>query len=200
MIQSGYNDQGGNQLSTSTIGLPPLPGMGSLPFDPSAAIRKKLAMEAEERAYERQMRERAMAMQARAAKDAREAQAEEARMRERQMSMMTRDRRHNVRVDPLEGLKAQDQYEMTLRGAATRPTGLGPGMIPGMAVGPNKLPSRLRPSGSSFQGTPGPSMAGLPPSAPEPPETSHRGFDFADPYSQSAVQRASFSGTPPPRR
>lgn len=47
-------------------------------------------------------------------------------------------------MEELERLKAFDQYEATLRGAATRPVGLGAQMIPGMAVDERLLPSRLR--------------------------------------------------------
>lgn len=47
-------------------------------------------------------------------------------------------------MEELERLKAFDQYEATLRSAATRPVGLGAQMIPGMAVDERLLPSRLR--------------------------------------------------------
>lgn len=39
------------------------------------------------------------------------------------------------------------------QGAAMRPVGLGPGMIPGMGIDPRFLPPSMRPSGSSFQET-----------------------------------------------
>lgn len=195
MIQSGYTPQGGNSLTTQGMGFAPQMGPGGLPFDPSAAIREKLRQEAEDKAYERSMRERAQQQEElryRAEQDRRKEQEIQYR------NSMT-NREAPGRIDPLAGMKAQDQYDMTLRSAAMRPTGLGAQMIPGMAVDPNLLPSRMRPAGSSFQGQMGPSGAALSPSAPPPPETSNRGFDFADPYSQAAVQRSAF-GAPPVRR
>jgi hypothetical protein len=53
-------------------------------------------------------------------------------------------------TDRLAELKQMDQYEGSLKGAATRPTGLGAQMIPGMNTDPRLLPSRLLPSNSSF--------------------------------------------------
>jgi hypothetical protein len=94
--------------------------------------------------------------------------------------------RHNRYVDPLEALKAADAYEMTRRAAATRPTGLGPGMIPGMAVDPRLLPSRMLPGGSSFANVAGASPAGLTPSRPElPDESSNSGFDYMSPVERA---------------
>lgn len=192
MISSGYNDQGGNQTTTSGLSYaPPTFGGSGMPFDPTAAIREKLRSEAKQKAFENSLREREMRM--------REAQAraagEVAAPRGSQQLQTGGGGPEGVRsVDPLAGLKAQDQYEMSLRGAATRPTGLGAQMIPGMAVDPNLLPSRMRPSGSSFQGAPGPSMAGLSPAPPMAPPASNRGYDFADPYSQAQVQRSAFGG------
>jgi hypothetical protein len=50
------------------------------------------------------------------------------------------------------------------QGAATRPTGLGAQMIPGMAADPRLLPPDMRPQSSQFQNpTIGPSMAGVTP-------------------------------------
>ncbi len=58
MIQSGYNPQGGNMLTTSGGFAPPsLPGVPGLPFDPSAAIREKLRREAEQTAFENKLRQ-----------------------------------------------------------------------------------------------------------------------------------------------
>ena len=79
MIQSGYNPQGGLNTQTQGPAMPSLPGMpGGLPFDPSAAIRERLAREAEEKAYERSIRERAMQMEERRAAE------EERRYREQE--------------------------------------------------------------------------------------------------------------------
>lgn len=192
MIQSGYNPQGGNQLTTSTQGLPPLPGMGGggLPFDPSAAIRQKLAMEAEEKAYERQMRERALKMQENAMRQGRQDQLTAGRMNR---NMMTNRETGGIIKDPLAELKARDAYDARLRQSAMRPVGLGPNMISGMAVDTSKLPTRLQPQGSSFQGAPGPSMAGLSREPePEMAPSSNRGYDYADPMSQAAAQRLAF--------
>jgi hypothetical protein len=187
MISSGYTPQGGNSLTTQGLSFATPPGSAAgLPFDPTAAIREKLRREAEQTAFENSLRERQMRLMERQAREQQRLAAQE-----RAQSM---NREMPRREDPLAALKAQDQYEATLRGAATRPTGLGPQMLPGMAVDPNLLPSRLRPQGSSFQGTAGPSMAGLSPSAPPPPPTSHRGYDFADPYSQAMLQRSAFGG------
>lgn len=182
MISSGYNDQGGNVLSTSGLSFaPPTGSMGGLPFDPTAAIREKLRREAEQTAFENKLREREMKLRERMARPPGTVGGGQRTFSE-----------GGVRQDPLAAMKAQDQYESTLRSAAMRPTGLGPQMIPGMAADPNLLPSRMRPQGSSFQGVPGPSMAGLSPAPEMPPPTSNRGFDFADPYSQAQVQRAAF--------
>lgn len=191
MIESGYTPQGGNALTTSGLSFAPPMAGGGLPFDPTAAMREKLRREAEQTAFENSLRERQLRMQEQQAR----LQAEMARQqqhRAEQDRARSLNRETPNKVDPLSALKAQDQYEMTLRGAATRPTGLGAQMIPGMAVDPNKLPSRLRPQGSSFQGAPGPSMAGLSPSAPPAPPTSNRGYDYADPYSQAQMQRSAF--------
>lgn len=97
-----------------------------------------------------------------------------------------REGQHNEYVDPLADQKARDRYEMTRRGAATRPTGLGPGMIPGMAVDPRLLPSSMQPSGSSFANVPGASPAGLSPSRPElEDESSNSGFDYMSPVERA---------------
>ncbi len=206
MIQSGYNPQGGNTLTTSGPGyaLPPLPGMsGGLPFDPTAAIRDKLRREAEQTAFENRLRQQEADMRRR------QMESDEA-MRRQQMSMQTQSYKDSRRYqdqdrarmtnreaapkgpDPLSAIKAADAYDLSRRGAATRPTGLGPGMIPGMAADPNLLPGRMRPQGSSFQGGNEPSRASLSPSLPPPAPTSNRGFDFADPYSQAMIQRSAF--------
>jgi hypothetical protein len=193
MIESGYNQQGGNQTFTRTPSLPqfsaPVPsfGGGGLPFDPTEAMRRKLAEEAEQRKFENSLKERALRMQ--------EMQAKQ------QMSFADQDRARAMNPggegrrapDPLAALKAQDRYEATQRSAATRPVGLGAQMIPGMAVDVNKLPSRMRPQSSQFQGGNEPSRASLTPGpALGPAPTSNRGFDYADPYSQAQIQRASF--------
>jgi hypothetical protein len=194
MIQSGYNPQGGNMLTTSVGAPPPLPGMpGGLPFDPSAAIREKLRREAEQTAFENKLREqdaamrqKQMAMQEQSFKDSR-------RYQDRDRARMTNHPAAPKGPDPLDALKAADAYDLSRRGAATRPTGLGAQMIPGMAVDPNLLPSRMRPQGSSFQGSIGPSAAGLTPEPVRPPiPSSNRGFDYADPYSQALVQQSAF--------
>jgi hypothetical protein len=61
--------------------------------------------------------------------------------------------RKSPAMEALEARKAADAYEMTRRGAATRPTGLGPGMIPGMAVDPRLLPSSMLPDASGISGS-----------------------------------------------
>lgn len=188
MISSGYTPQGGNSLTTQGLSFATQPGSGGggMPFDPTAAIREKLRREAEQTAFENRLREREMALRERMS---RAGQPDLTGPRQ-----TGGGRESGPAVDPLAAMKAQDRYDMSLRSAAMRPTGLGAQMIPGMAADPNLLPPRLRPQGSSFQGTPGPSMAGLSPSAPEPTPSSHRGFDFADPFSQAQLQRTAFSG------
>jgi hypothetical protein len=195
MIQSGYNPQGGNQTTTSTMGLPSLAGPMGLPFDPTAALRERLRMEQEQKAFENQLRERQMRLQEQSAR-AQEQAARDQQRQSREAALQAENARRTAPrpVDPLDQLKAADRYEMSLRNSALRPTGLGPNMIPGMGVDPNRLPSRLRPGSSSFQGGMEPSRAQLSPSAPPPPPTSNRGFDFADPYSQAQIQRSAFGG------
>lgn len=73
----------------------------------------------------------------------------------------------------------------SLQGAATRPTGLGAQMIPGMAVDQNMLPPSMRHQSSQFQGLPGPSMAGLSPSEPEPEELPNSGYAFMSPIERA---------------
>ncbi len=184
MISSGYNEQGGNSLTTSGLSFASPTGSmgGGLPFDPTAAIREKLRREAEQTAFENRLRAREMKLRERMARGPAQVPGGQRMFSE-----------GGVRQDPLAALKAQDQYDLKMRSAAMRPTGLGPRMIPGMAADPNLLPSRMRPQGSSFQGVPGASMAGLT-REPDPPmlPSSNRGYDFADPYSQAQVQRAAF--------
>lgn len=193
MISSGYNSQGGNSLTTQGLsyGVPSFGG-GGLPFDPSAAIREKLRREAEQTAFENSLREREMRMREQQARAQKNAQAEMA-MRQRQMDHAARVQSLRPQADPLARMKAEDRYEMSLRNAAKRPL-TGFNMIGAYTDDPTKLPGRLRPQGSSFQGSLGPSSAGL---SPEPEmddaPTSNRGFDFADPYSQAQVQRAAFA-------
>jgi hypothetical protein len=89
----------------------------------------------------------------------------------------------------------------SLQGAATRPTGLGPGMIPGMAVDPRLLDPRLRPSGSSFANLPGASPAALGPSRPDlPDESSNAGFDYLSPVEKARWAAAAARGAPQVRR
>ena len=198
MIQSGYNPQGGNLTTTQGQGFGgpmggiQMAGAPSLPFDPTAALRDRLRVEAEQRAFENKIRSQQLAMQKRQA-----AMQEQGYKESRRNADVDRARMGNHAAapkgpDPLSAMKRMDQYDATVRGAATRPTGLGAQMIPGMAADPNLLPSRLRPSGSSFQGQMGPSGAGLSPSAEAAKPLSNRGYDFADPYSQALVQQASF--------
>ncbi len=213
MIQSGYNSQGGNLLTTSGPGyaMPSLPGMsGGLPFDPSAAIREKLRREAEQTAFENRLRQQDADARQREAEARQRQMAADDAMRRQQMGMQEQSFKDSRRYqdqdrarmtnreaapkgpDPLAALKAADAYDLSRRGAATRPTGLGAQMIPGMAVDPNLLPSRMRPQGSTFQGGNEPSRASLPPAPPPGAATSNRGYDYADPYSQAMIQRSAF--------
>lgn len=62
--------------------------------------------------------------------------------------------------------RSADAYDASVRGAATRPVGLGAQMIPGMQVNQELLPTRLRIQSSQFQNpTIGPSMAGVTPTS-----------------------------------
>lgn len=88
-----------------------------------------------------------------------------------------------------------------IQGSAMRPTGLGAGMIPGMAVDPRLLDPRLRPSSSSFANLPGDSPAGLGPSRPElPDESSNAGFDYMSPVEKARWAAAAARGGPQVRR
>ncbi len=81
------------------------------------------------------------------------------------VGMIGRTSRSGVSGPPRE--RNPDNFEIpwySQQGAATRPTGLGAQMIPGMAPDPRLLPPNMRPGASQFQDpTMGPSMAGLSP-------------------------------------
>lgn len=57
---------------------------------------------------------------------------------------------HQAKVDASRSTGGPTEQEW--RGAATRPVGLSPGMIPGMMVDPNLLPSALRPQAATMVG------------------------------------------------
>jgi hypothetical protein len=109
---------------------------------------------------------------------------------------------NQARPDPLAAIKAQDQYDMTLRGAAMRPTGLTAGMIPGMATDPRLLPSRMQPGSAGFSGGGGPSPASLQGqygsgggsgqygSGNPQQQASNSGYDYLSPVDQEMWQRA----------
>lgn len=116
------------------------------------------------------------------------------------MTMSGASRGVGTRPDPLEARKALDAYELTQRGAATRPVGLGPAQTPGMMADPRLLPSSALPEAASFQGpthsVPQGSISPAQPDAPPQAQPNAASAPAMDPRMMALYEMLRQSGMP----